>query len=85
MDEDTKKLLENDLSLNKENNHMLRKLVSYQKWNQIYRIFYWTIIILSAAGAFYYLQPYFNKMVSLYTGGMGNSESVQKVLKSLNN
>ncbi len=100
MDEETKKLLADNLVLNKDNNEMLHKLVLYQKWNQIYRIVYWTIIILSTVGAFYFIQPYITNLIGLYTGGvgsnigsnlgdftknLGSNKDIQDMLKSLNN
>jgi hypothetical protein len=96
MDEETKKLLEENLTLNKENNQMLTKLVLYQKWNQIYRIAYWAIIILSTLGAFYFLQPYLSSLIGVYTGGagvsnisdigktLGDKSQMQDLIKSLN-
>jgi len=75
MDEETKKLLV-------ENNEMLKKLVFYQKWNQIYRICYWAIIILSALGAFYFLAPLMSNLVNVYTGGVGTS-SIGEIGKNL--
>ena len=92
MDEETKKLLV-------ENHEMLKKLVFYQKWNQIYRIAYWAIIILSAVGAFYFLQPLMGNLINVYTGGVGvsninsvsdlknigNNKNIQDMIKSLNN
>ena len=59
MDEETKKLIV-------ENNEMLKKLVSFQKWSQIYRIAYWVIIVLSAAGAFYFIQPFLSGLAGVY-------------------
>ncbi len=74
MDEETKKLLSDDYTLNKENNEMLRKLVAFQKWNQVYKIVYWSIIILSAIGAFYFIKPMLSNLISVYTGGAGDSK-----------
>ncbi len=100
MDEETKKLLEDNYVLNKDNNQMLTKLVLYQKWNQIYRIAYWAIIILSTLGAFYFLQPYLSSLMGVYTGGVGisntgnigdisknigSNKEIQDLIKSLNN
>jgi len=96
MDEETKKLLEENLTLTRENNQMLSKLVLYQKWNQIYRVAYWAIIILSTLGAFYFLQPYLSSLIGVYTGGagvssigdisktIGDKSQMQDLLKSLN-
>ena len=49
-----------------ENNTMLKKLVTYQKWNQIYKVIYWVIIILSAIGAFYFVQPLLSSLAGAY-------------------
>jgi len=93
MDEETKKLLV-------ENNEMLKKLVFFQKLNQIYRVVYWVIIILSTIGAFYFIQPYLGSLMGVYTGGvgvssnidslnglknLGTNKDVQNMLKDLNN
>jgi len=92
MDEETKKLLV-------ENNEMLKKLVFYQKLNQIYRIAYWSVIILSAIGAFYFLKPMLGDLIGVYTGGagvsnlnnvgdlknLGSNKDIQDMIKSLNN
>lgn len=98
MEEEIKKLISENIALNKENNEMLKKLIIYQKWNQIYKIVYWSIIILSAIGAFYFIQPLLANLVNVYTGGMGTSsvsslndlknlgtnKEVQDMIKSLN-
>jgi hypothetical protein len=74
MDEDVKKLLNEDLAVNKANNEMLKKLVLYQKWNQIYKIVYWSIIILSVLGAFYFIKPYLSSLLGIYNGGIGSAD-----------
>jgi hypothetical protein len=97
MDDETKKLLADTYALNKDNNDMLKKLISFQKWNQIYKIVYWSIIILSAVGAFYFIKPMLGDIFSVYTGGASvssfsdvtktldnNKNNVQDLLKSLN-
>ena len=73
MDEETKKLISDNYALNMENNEMLKKLILFQKWNQIYKIAYWSIIILSAIGAFYFIKPMLGNLFSVYTGGTGIS------------
>lgn len=96
MEEDTKKLIADNYALNKENNEMLKKLIVFQKWNQIYKIVYWAIIVLSAIGAFYFIKPYLSSLVGVYTGGvgisnfsdiknsLGNKDQVQDLIRSLN-
>lgn len=96
MDDETKKLLVDNYALNKENNEMLKKLVLFQKWNQIYKVVYWAIIILSAIGAFYFIKPMLSNLLSVYTGGVGttnfsdisntlsNKAQMEDLIKSLN-
>ncbi|KKQ05240.1 MAG: hypothetical protein US17_C0005G0007 [Candidatus Nomurabacteria bacterium GW2011_GWF1_36_47] len=78
---------------------MLKKLITFQKWNQIYKIVYWAIIILSAIGALYFIKPMLDNLVSVYTGGvgttsvdslndlknLGTNKDIQEMLNSLNN
>ena len=83
MDQDIKNLLEENIALNKANNEMLVKLIKAQKWQMIYRICYWAIIILSAIGAFYFIEPYLGSILGLYTGGASNITNVSDITKNL--
>ena len=66
MEEETKKLLEDNLALNRENNEMLHKLYNIQRWAQITRIIYWFVVIGIAIGAFYFIQPFFDSLLGVY-------------------
>lgn len=86
MDAETKKLLMESIELSKQNNAMLTRLIRNQKWLAIYRVVYWTIIILSSVGAYYFIQPYFSSILSVYSGGMstnGNGVSFTDMVKNL--
>ena len=65
MDQEERELLNNTFSLVKENNKMLHKIRSSQKWASFMRIVYWLIIIGISIGAFYYLQPYITQMQNI--------------------
>ena len=73
MDPELKNLLEENLKLSKENNELLVKVRRVQKWSQYSRIFYWVLILGMAYGAFYFIQPYLENLLNLYTGGVGVS------------
>jgi hypothetical protein len=47
---------------------LVHKIRRVQKNSQIFRAFYWSIIILATFGAFYYIQPYVNGLINAYTG-----------------
>jgi hypothetical protein len=83
MDQETKVLLEENLRLSKENNHLLVKLHNIQRWAQITRVIYWFIIIGVSVGAFYFIKPFFNNLISVYTGGVSNFSNIGDITKSL--
>jgi len=82
MDQEVKNLLEENLRLSKENNELLLKIRSVQRWAQITRIFYWFIIIGVSVGAFYYIQPYLGNLLNVYTGGVSGINNVSDITKS---
>ena len=97
MDPEVKNLLEENLKISKENNVMLLKIRSVQRWAQITRIFYWVLIIAITIGAFYFIKPYLGNLLNIYTGGVSGISNVditknlkdgqanmQDLLKSLN-
>jgi hypothetical protein len=77
MDPESKNLLEETFELEQENNKMLRSMKRTMLWSRIMTIVYWLIIIGISVGAFYFLQPYFNRLMSVY----GSFSNVLKNLK----
>lgn len=67
MDSESKKLIEETLALAKENNKMLHKVRRVQKWTTIWQTLKLVIIIGVAFGVFYYIEPYINKLLDLYS------------------
>jgi len=78
MDEQERKILDEVLRLSRDNNVMVRKLVSAHRRVVIWRFIYWTVIIGSAIAAYYSIQPYFTSLVKLYAG-----QNVDKVFEGL--
>ena len=85
MDQELKKLLEENLKITKENNVLLIKIRSVQKWGQITRIFYWVLIIGVSIGAFYSIKPYLGNVLNLYSGGVSNINNISDITKNLKN
>jgi hypothetical protein len=84
VDPDIKNLLEENLKLSKENNELLIKIRSVQRWSQISRIFYWLIIIGVSFGAFYFIQPYIGNLLNVYTGGVSDIGTIKNIGNGLN-
>jgi hypothetical protein len=83
MDQEVKQLLEENLRLSKENNVLLLKIRSVQRWAQITRVLYWVVIIGVSFGAFYYVQPFLGNMLNVYTGGVGGLNNINDITKNL--
>ncbi|MBI2109282.1 MAG: hypothetical protein HYT93_03875 [Parcubacteria group bacterium] len=83
MDPEEQKILERILKLSEENNKLLKKINRSIQWGRFIHALYWVIIIGSAVGAYYFLQPFFDA----FTGALGTVgagvENLQKVGGSL--
>jgi hypothetical protein len=85
MDQEVKNLLEENIRISKENNVLLLKIRSTQRWAQIIRIFYWVAIIGVSYGAFYFIQPYLGNLLNIYTGGVSGVNNISDISKNLKN
>jgi hypothetical protein len=90
MDPESKKLLEETLELEKENNHMLHKIRNVQKWATFWSLFKVFLIIGITLGSFYFLEPYIDNVLNLYGSLSGTTQkldnagsSIQDFLKNL--
>ena len=55
------------LELVEENNKMLKQMRRGQRLDRFLRILYWLVIIGIAVGSFYYLQPWIEQMMGIYS------------------
>ena len=74
---EVKDLLEKNLELNEENNKMLHDMERRERWTRIMSWIYWIVIIGSALGAYYFLQPYIDSVKKLFEA-LPNAVSVLK-------
>ena len=77
MDAEDKKKLDRVLELAEENNKYIRQVRSSQKTSQMIKAIYWVVIIVVALGGFYYVQPYFKSLTSLYSSMSGKNGGLQ--------
>ena len=49
-----------------ENNKILKKMHRASVWGGIFRAVYWAVIIIAAVGAYWFIQPFFNTIISAY-------------------
>jgi hypothetical protein len=69
-------MLERALKLAEDNNRIITKMYRAQKWARFFHTLYWVIVIGTAVGAYYFIQPYVDVAVESF-GGFG--ESVERV------
>lgn len=67
-----------------ENNEMLHAIRRAQKWATVWRAIYWTVIIGSAIGAYWIIQPYIDQLLGVYSGAQSNLDTVKGFLDSYN-
>lgn len=84
MQPDEKKLLEEVFELSKENNKLLHRIRGVQKWQAFWSILKIVVVIGVALGVAYYVEPYFNKMMSMFSQISGVKEGIDNIfLQSL--
>ena len=85
MDSESKELLEESVELSKENNKMLQKIRGIQKREFIWRALKIVAIIALALGAYYYIEPYLNKVVNVYNSIIGIQQDIKSTADSVKN
>ena len=81
--ENEKQLLNQILEKVEENNKMLRKIRRASIWGSVFRVIYWGIIIISAVGAYWLIQPYINVLESTYGGMQNDINSVKNITSKI--
>jgi len=83
MDSESKQLLENTLTLTEENNKLLHKIRGVQKRETFWNVLKLIVIIGIAFGSFYYIEPYLNKLIGVYSEAKSNINSFNSVLENI--
>jgi len=87
MSPEERQLLEEVVTLSRENNKILHQLRGALRWGQVYSVFKWLVIIGSALGFYYYVQPYLFKILDAYStllDGLNNVKEVSAAADSNN-
>jgi len=75
---DLKNLIRENIRIAEDNNRLLRKIVSANRWARIFKLLYWVIIIGSMVGVYYYIQPVLINMLDTYQGLVSGVQNIQK-------
>lgn len=68
MNPEERELIEETLAISRENNKILKSMQRSARLGRIMQITYWLLIIGASVGAYYFIQPYIEQMLGLYSG-----------------
>lgn len=88
MDSEEKDLLEKTFELEKENNKMLHRIRGVQRRQALWTVFKFLLIFGIAIGAFYYIEPYLEKVAEIFNKISGieqgiDTSSLKEMLKNI--
>ena len=83
MDEDIKALLERNLELNEENNHILKGIRRSNRISTLWNVFYILFIIGGGIIAFNYVKPYLIKAEDAYNSVVTTQNQIKDGVKGL--
>ncbi len=76
MDHEDKELLRRILDISQKNNKILESIKQSMFWGRIFRYVYWALIIGTAIGAYYFVEPYIDQILEAYGGFKGGINSI---------
>ncbi len=82
MSPEERELLNKSVALAEDNNKILHSMKRSMRYASIIRAIYWIFIIGSAVGAYYFIQPYVDQIMSIYGGAKSDLNSVGEMLKN---
>jgi len=83
MTPEERELLTQSIKLAEENNKMLRGMRRSARIASVLRILYWVIIIGSALGAYYAIQPFIESLTGSYNGMKDSVDTVKNITTKL--
>lgn len=83
MSPEERELLNKSVSLAEDNNKILHSMKRSMRYASIVRAIYWIFIIGSALGAYYFIQPYIDKLVGVYGGAKSDLNNISNIIQNL--
>lgn len=80
-----KNLIEETAKLTQENNKILRGIQSAARWERFFGAIKWIIIIGLTVGAYYYIQPYLETLLKVYSSVGGPVPNISVLENALKN
>lgn len=84
MNQEERDLLADILANTRENNKILTKMQRNARWATTFQVVRWTVVILIALGAYYYVQPYVDRIIATYRNVTGTVSSMNDKATTIN-
>lgn len=78
-----RELLRRTVALSEENNDILRSIQRHMRFGRLVTTIYWIIIIGTAFGAFYFVQPYLKQVQGVYGNARSEYSTFSNFLNSV--
>ncbi len=66
--EELKELVQKDMAVNAETNRLVHQMRRSARWNMLFQILYWLVILGILGAGYYYASPYIYNLLHLYQG-----------------
>ncbi len=83
MSPEERELLNESVRLAEDNNKILHSMRRSIRIGHIVSVLYWVLIIGSAVGAYYFIQPYINQIMDIYSGAKNNLNDIGDIIKNI--
>ncbi len=83
MSPEDKEILDKTYELAESNNRMLKSLYRSNQVNRVMRAVYWLFIVGASFGAYYFIQPYLESVLGVYSSMSGKVGDINNVLESV--
>ena len=84
MDFHDKDFFDRLMTLTEENNKLLHKMWRAARLARVARTIYWIILIGASIGAYYYIQPYIDQLLSVFGGLAESAGSLKEFVSGTN-
>jgi len=78
-DEELKQLLKRNVEISEESLRILKKINRARIIGNVYSFLKWVIIIGVSAGAYYYLQPYLQKLMDTFNAVNSQANQIKNI------
>lgn len=80
MTPEEKEMLEETLAISQENYKILKSIRRSARIGHAMQMIYWLLIIGASVGAYYFVQPYLEQLLSVYSGAQDSIDKIHNLL-----